>query len=94
MEQYEVELKKLNEKIDEDDLFIGRKLADGCYNKHYGYEFSISTLKISDNNKDETFKMFNKNKVDFWHRIYKLNEEELKIYFNALREFCRYMGMD
>ena len=94
MNQYEIELKKLNGKFDEDDLRIGKKLADGCYDKHYGYEFSIETLKPSDNNKDAIFEMFNKNKVDFWDRIYKLNEDELKIYFNALHEFCIYMGMD
>lgn len=94
MEQYKKELEKLKGKFDEEDLFIGRKLAEGCYNKHCGYEFSILTLKQSDNNKDAIFEMFNKNKADFWDRIYKLNEDELKVYFNALYKFCIYMGMD
>lgn len=46
MENYEIELKKLKGRFDKDDLRIGKKLAEGCYNEHRGYEFSIETLRI------------------------------------------------
>lgn len=94
MENYEIELKKLKGRFDKDDLRIGKKLAKGCYNEHRGYEFSIETLRQSENNEAEIFENFNKNITDFWKKVYELNEDELKIYFEALREFCIYMGMD
>lgn len=94
MDKYETELEKLNGKMNKNDLYVGYRLVDGCYNKCQGYEFSKDILKQSANNEGEMFKKFDTTQKEFWDKILSLDKDELEIYFDALREFCSYIGQD
>lgn len=92
MERHNQILNRMSVKLNKDYLFIGNILAQGCYKKHIGYEFSIVSLKDSKNNNDELFIRFNISKQEFWNTIRNLNSSDLNLYFKALYEFSNYMG--
>ncbi|MBC6003587.1 hypothetical protein H8891_07210 [Paeniclostridium sp. NSJ-45] len=92
MERYNQTLNRMSVKLNENYLFIGNILAQGCYKNHIGYEFSIFSLKNSENNNNEIFSRFDISKQEFWDTIRKLNSSDLDLYFKALYEFSNYMG--
>lgn len=88
-------MSQANFAFSEDDLFIGKKLADGCYKSHCGYEFSKQSLSMSNNMNDEKmYNYFNSTKDEYWEKIRGFDDVTLKLYFKALNEFCNYLGYD
>ena len=95
MEKFKKTIIEAKNSFNEDDLHIGKKLADGCYNQHRGYEFTITTLASSNNYDDvEMYHFFNTTKEEFWNKIKELEEDKQKLYLQALYEFCSYLGID
>lgn len=95
MEKYKQLILEAENSFSEEDLHIGKKLADGCYNKHIGYEFSKESLSNSKNVNDiSMYEFFNTTKNEFWNKIRSIDTRKQELYMKALYEFCSYLGYD
>lgn len=94
MEKYEIELEKLNGRMNINDLRVGKVLADGCDGGLRGNNFDIDLFKMSSENKDERFTKFDTTHKEFWDKILSLSKDELKIYFDALYKYCSWIGYE
>lgn len=94
MNKYEELLKKLNGKMDEDDLRIGEELISVYGSALNGHELSIDLFKDNPKNIEETYTKYNKTCSDFWERLLELSESEKEIYLKAIIYYKRFMGID
>ena len=95
MEEYKRIIIQAKKAFSENDLFVGKKLADGCYNQHLGYEFTKRTLYSSDNKNDlKIYRDFDTTKEDYWSKLNSFDDVTLALYLKALTQFCHYLGYD
>lgn len=92
---YEQYIINSNGAFTKDDLWVGKRLADGCYDKHRGHAFTIHSLRQSDVSGNENmYTLENTTKKDFWDKVHNFTQQHEKDYLDALHAFCSYLGIE
>lgn len=91
MQNFTKTLQSLSVPLSEEYLQIGNLLAQGCYNGHKGYEYSIMSLKSSDSNTSLFFNRFNISQSEYWNTLHSLSDSDSELYLKALYEFSSFM---
>ncbi|WP_312145594.1 hypothetical protein [Lysinibacillus capsici] len=95
MGNYQSLINKSNTAFTKDDLFVGRKLAEGFLNGHVGYPFSKETLSLSDEiDNEKIYSLGNTTKEEYWNKLRSFDDEILNLYFKALKSYSDFIGYD